>query len=647
MSKKILGVVTALVIVAAVLVGVNAQAQTVSCANIDAMLSALGVTDAAKVAQAKVAFGCGTATPAAYTFTRNLTIGSTGADVTALQTMLGVTPATGYFGAITKAAVMAYQTSKGIAPAAGYVGPLTRAALNAAVVVVPPVTPVTPVTPGTTSSVLEGTDGTISDVSSISTLSNEEVGDGQNNVKVLGLDVEASKDGDIALKSVKVKFTSTGGAGESTKVSDYMDSVSVYMGSDKIGSADIADFNKDSSGVYSKTISLTDAVIKADATAKIYLAVDAVSNLDSTDLAGADFNVQVVNIRYVDGGGVTTTDTDTGDIDSNVVAVNFVDFATSADTAIKASLDSTSPDSAVVIVDDNGDTTDGVVLLKGKLKVEGDSDIWLDELPVTFTSVGHDIDVITGNVTLTIDGEEYSESVAASATTTSVVVFDNLDLTISAGDTVNFTVTADIASTENDVITNGDTLLASVNSTNMDNLVAEDEEGDQVATNVTSGTAIGEAQSFYDEGIKVTLSGTPTITKTSGTINGDSDIAVATIKVKVEAIGDTMYVAKASTGTAEVALNNILASADADVTIDVIDVDTNAELDSTTGYIVEEGAPEYFTFTVTMSTAESASQTARASVTSIAWGSTAGTYDQTYDFNMTDVKSPSTTILKH
>ncbi|MFA6050235.1 MAG: peptidoglycan-binding domain-containing protein [Candidatus Paceibacterota bacterium] len=75
----------------------------------------------------------------AATFTSNLTVGSTGAEVTALQTWLvakgylvmptGV--AYGYFGGLTKAAVAAYQTAKGITPTAGYFGPVTRAAVNA------------------------------------------------------------------------------------------------------------------------------------------------------------------------------------------------------------------------------------------------------------------------------------------------------------------------------------------------------------------------------------------------------------------------------------------------------------------------------------------------------------------------------------
>lgn len=639
MSKKLLAAGVVLTLVAAVLVGVGAStvsAQSMSlCQTVDALVAA-GVIAPDKVAAAKAAAGCSATAPAAVSFTRNLTVGSTGADVTALQVKLGVTPATGYFGAITKAAVVAYQTANGIVPASGYVGPLTLAKLNYVAPVV--VTPGTPSNPGTPSA-LEGTDGEITDVSSISTYSNEEVGEGANNVKVLGADVDVSKDGDVALKSVKVKFTSTGSG--SNKLVDYVDAVSVYVGSTKVGSADASDFNKDSTGVYSKTISLSNAVALADKTTKVYVSVDAVSNLDSTDIAGVDFDVEIVNIRYTDGGGVTTTEDSVGDLTSSgtKVAVNFVDFATSADTAVKASIATDSPDAGVVMVDDT-DVTEGVVLLKGKLKVEGTSDVWLDEMPVTFTSTGSQIDVVTGNVTLTIDGNDYSETVSTSATTTSVVVFNNLDLTIAAGDTVNFTVTADIASTED--ITNGNTLLASVTGTDMDNLVAEDEEGDQVATSVTSGTATGKAQSFYDQGVVVNLSGTPSISKTTG-IAGNSDVAIGTIKIKVEANGDTMYLAKVATAAS--GYPHVIAAGGA--TVSVVSVSTTAQADEAgTGYVIEEGTPEYFTFTVSMETTSTSLVNAEASITSLKWGSTDGVYDETYNFNMDDFKSGATSIKK-
>ncbi len=74
-----------------------------------------------------------------FVFTRDLTIGSTGADVRTLQIYLNangfILSATGpgsagnetaYFGALTKNAVIRLQAANGIFPIAGYFGPLTR-----------------------------------------------------------------------------------------------------------------------------------------------------------------------------------------------------------------------------------------------------------------------------------------------------------------------------------------------------------------------------------------------------------------------------------------------------------------------------------------------------------------------------------------
>ncbi|MEX2013418.1 MAG: peptidoglycan-binding protein, partial [Parcubacteria group bacterium] len=79
------------------------------------------------------------ASPArALTINTNLTIGSRGADVTALQQFLvregylvmpiGVDY--GYFGPLTKSAVSLWQASSGISPAVGFFGPISRAAFT-------------------------------------------------------------------------------------------------------------------------------------------------------------------------------------------------------------------------------------------------------------------------------------------------------------------------------------------------------------------------------------------------------------------------------------------------------------------------------------------------------------------------------------
>ncbi|MEI6580857.1 MAG: peptidoglycan-binding domain-containing protein [bacterium] len=69
------------------------------------------------------------ASAADCTITKTLKYGMRGAEVTCLQEKLSVSPATGYFGNLTKAAVKVFQTEKGLTPVDGIVGAKTRAAL--------------------------------------------------------------------------------------------------------------------------------------------------------------------------------------------------------------------------------------------------------------------------------------------------------------------------------------------------------------------------------------------------------------------------------------------------------------------------------------------------------------------------------------
>lgn len=79
----------------------------------------------------------GGGTAVTVTFTRNLTIGDTGSDVSALQGFLisnhflHVALPTGYFGQLTEIAVAAWQKSVDL-PSTGFFGPLSRGNLNAA-----------------------------------------------------------------------------------------------------------------------------------------------------------------------------------------------------------------------------------------------------------------------------------------------------------------------------------------------------------------------------------------------------------------------------------------------------------------------------------------------------------------------------------
>lgn len=141
----------------ALLLSVGASdAKAATIAELQAMIASL--------TQQLAALSGGSTMSSGYAFNTNLTVGSTGADVVALQDWLAskgflsipAGTSKGYFGQLTKSSVASYQASVGL-PSTGFVGALTRAKLNASGSVVTP----TPGTPNTPVVGLDNTDGSI------------------------------------------------------------------------------------------------------------------------------------------------------------------------------------------------------------------------------------------------------------------------------------------------------------------------------------------------------------------------------------------------------------------------------------------------------------------------------------------------------
>lgn len=152
-TSIVLSLTTGLWLVGGSLMPFVAQAQTT--ADLQAQITALLAQIAALQAQLS---GGGTVSSAACTFTRNLTVGSTGDDVMCLQKYLNSAghqvAASGagspgseskYFGSLTKAAVAKWQAANGVAPAVGYFGAISQAKYGSLVASVPG----TPGVPGT------------------------------------------------------------------------------------------------------------------------------------------------------------------------------------------------------------------------------------------------------------------------------------------------------------------------------------------------------------------------------------------------------------------------------------------------------------------------------------------------------------------
>lgn len=540
-TKVFVALSTVALVLAVAVSPAPASAQTT--AELQALIASLQAQIAA------LSGGASTA-PASTTFTRDLTVGSVGEDVRALQVWLnskGYVIATSgagapgmestYFGAKTKAALAAYQAANGIMPAAGYFGPKTRAAVAASAGTGTGTGTGSTGSTGSTGGSLSGGAGSVDSYDEISKYSNEEVGEDEEDVTVAGLEIENSDDSDIRLTAVTLDFATQPGNDD---LDEFISEVAIFLDGEEVARVDADRFNDDND--WTRTISLdSGAVIDSGETADLTVAVTGVSNIDSDD-AGDTWGLDFTQVRFVDATGASITD-DTG---TDAFSWSVTTFASAADVELKARLSNDSPDAGVINVDASDDT-DGVELLRFTLEAEG-SDIEVKDLPITLTATGvADVDLIANSLTLSIDGEEFDETVSTSSVTSATVTFDNIDFTISEGDEVEVVVTADINDLES-TFGDGDTLKAEFTATNRQYVDAEDETGEDLATADKTGTALGDEQAFYDAGIYVTFISEETdLTNDNTTAN--TDTGVLKIKFRVEAFDDTVYVADSSDAT--------------------------------------------------------------------------------------------------
>lgn len=610
---------------------------------------------------------------AAVTVPPNLMQGSSGQEVMDLQAALnaaGYTPVLsvdGSFGPMTKAAVMWYQSAHGLT-ADGVVGPMTSASVNG--VVVGPSVPGCPAgavfnymtgdpcddsDDDSNDGDLDGGAGSIT-VESLSSFSGEDVGEGEEDVEVLALEVEADDGSDVEVTSMKVEFVQ-GTAADSEDLTDYADSISIWFNGEKVGEDDASDFSE-SSDVWTKSISLDGAIIDAGDTEEFTVAVTALDNLDSGDIDTDAWTVDVLNVRFEDAdGAIITEDTDSDTLEQSF---DFDSFASAADVELKAALHDDSPEAMVVNIDDSDDTDD-VELMKFTLEAEG-SDINVNDIPIKLTTVGADVDDIITSIRLVSGDDEWSESLSSATTTTLTLVFDDLDITIEEGDEMEFTVVADINDTAS-TLDEGDTAKAELTTSNVDDIDADDQSGEELSSSELTGSALGDEMSFYDIGIMVEF----VSTSEEANINDSSvdDTAEFHVTYKVTAFDGTIYVADGA-GTATTAAYGSFSTHGANATVYSLelsgtatvpvtaqyssvvafDTDDGAE-DSANGNVeLEDGESAEFDITVTKTNAAtSTGGLYRAVLKAIGWNTgDSTTVYSLYDFDMEDYKTDYVSI---
>jgi hypothetical protein len=609
------------------------------------------------------------AASASYTHSGLLKMGMTSSQVMSLQQTLNgggfLISTTGagspgmestHFGAKTKAAVMAFQSAKGL-HADGVVGAQTGTALAAmtggsvsypagcmstsgfsSVTGLPctstagstlptgctstsgfsPVTGAScsgSTTGGTTTGPLSGTAGDIN-VTAYSSGLETQVGEGSAPTKILGFEVKADAGSDVNLSSVKVSFVNSGSG--SKRFTRYANTVSIFAeDGTKIGSSSVADFSE-SSNTYSRSIAVS-SVVRANQKARFFISVDGLSNIDSTDYNTDAWTATLNNIRFSDASGAILTN-------STAVtrAFNFTSLSGANDLELKVNLSSSNMKATTVKASTTTSTND-VELLKFTLKAQGGK-MHLRALPVTFTTSGAtNISVVTGNVTLKLDGSSFSKTVS-DVTTSSTVVFNDLNLDIAADDTITGTVTADVNSlgSNSSIIAQGATLQAQVGS--LASFDVEDVNGDAIssATSDITGSAVGETMTFRSTGVNVVM-GSMSSSDYTNTVDQNGNVTSSTynIPVTVTSFGNTLYTAQSAVLGATVTGSNAFAVAfqnSAAPTVDDVAASATITLSSTDAVVqsgsfrLDDGQPKHFTLSVRLNTPTSANASYRVSV---------------------------------
>ncbi len=359
-----------------------------------------------------------------FTWTMDLKMGSTGADVMKLQQFLNanadtrvaasgagsVGAETQYYGPATAAAVSKFQvmhradilTPSGLTNPTGFFGPSTRAKANALCT-----TSTTPTTPGeeeeeTTelSGEADLTDYTADDAD------DDTVEEGQEEAEV-AVFTATFENGDAEISRLDISFD---GSDSNARPWDMLDTVSLWVDGEMVAEADASSKNDylgdEANGII--RFSNLDIVAMEDEDLEITVAVNMKSGLDTEELSST-WTVTTESLRFFDADGVATTDETLVDDESATFTVEEEGVNDGAE--IKKNTDN--PGAATLKVEDDSKTSDKYEIFTFNVEVDEDSaDLELGNAYVDLTvtnpstaSTTTTVDDVIDTVELTIDGK--------------------------------------------------------------------------------------------------------------------------------------------------------------------------------------------------------------------------------------------------
>lgn len=417
-----------------------------------------------------------------------------------------------------------------------------------------------------------------------------DVREGEEDIAIAGFEIEADG-GDVAVTSVRVSFAKSAVvSGESDRLENYIDEVSIWFDGKKVGSADAEDFSRDTTtdpDTYTETIQLSGAVVREGDDENFLVGVTAVESID-TDEQDATFNFDLEVVRFTDSTGAILSD----DVTYAVEGFGFEDAAEGDDLSLTTSSDN--PEDATTQVEED-ESSDAILALVATLENDEDSsDATLYDIPVSITIDNYGTDAATADdiieeVVVEIDGTEYEADLSGAGTlngdgTTAVAVTYNLDIdgdvVIDSGDEVDVKVWITFKEQE-DNYAESTTVEASIVASTID------AEGEDEEFTVTGGTKTG-ALLTLSLGAAVVE-----VTDISSSKNEDDTIGTFSFEFTIEAEGEDITLTNA-----DVAYT--ILGTDTSETSDLLTFLTgDATENSSENFTISEGDSATFVFDIT------------------------------------------------
>lgn len=571
-----------------------------------------------------------------YTWTRDLAVGATGADVMKLQQFLNadadtrvaasgagsVGMETEYFGPATAAAVSKMQVKyradilspSNLVNPTGYFGASSRAKANSLCVTAPVVTP------GDEDATDEDEDedaetGELSGEASLKDATLDDAADdtieeGSEDAEVAELTVEF-EDGDAEISRIDVSFDS----GDTSDAWDVLESVSLWVDGDKVAEVDANDEGEYQNDDMTLRFSGLDIVAMEDEEVEIVIAATLQNNVDNADLD--TYTVAVESIRFFDADGVASTENDPA---TDTASFTIEEAGIDDELIVKTSTND--PDGTTLQVEDDS-KSDWYNVFTFDLDTDDSiNDIEITTAVVTVKTTVAGYSTLVDDAELVIDGVTIDDVTTVLSTTTiagdtAVLTFDvDGDVTIDAGDRVEAELKLRFKSLA--PANEGATVMAEVTALNADDFEAEGADDLEPTTpDQLRGAAQGDVHTLRTAGVDVSAD-TVSAVVTTGDQAGD-DYATYKIALEVTAFEQDVYISTNVASSVAYAIENSAGTPVAGTASVVVE----SSGDETSGaFEITEGSTETITITVTFD-ATSAGATARLNLNTLKFAASA------------------------